>query len=285
MVPQYHIELMLPNDNSLDQSRSVADILHLMTGALKSHLRKGFTILELLVTIGCMALLMALAIPSLRAARLSMARSSCLNKVGSLSRSVAMYCDQSRGYFPADFPDSSAFLSTDDRREQFRVQVYSQMTNGPLLRHGFLGADFASKRCPKNQIPLWPGVPPEWVDYTISVSAYLDARYLDPELGESEWANTLGAHIQRIDSALFPSAKAMVYERWVWHAWLAPLLRTDPLNGLQPSLSPGAISIAFVDGHAEQLRSAELIQGVSRVPIWGGDLLDLTSGGFRGRDK
>lgn len=276
---------MLSTVLSLNDSRSFADILHPMTGASQSHLRKGFTILELLVTIGCIALLMALAIPSLRAAKLSMARSSCLNKVGSLSRSVAMYCDQSRGYFPADFPDSAAFLSTNERREQFRVQVYSQMTNGPLLRHGFLGADSASKRCPRNQIPLWPGETPGWVDYTISASAYLDARYLDAELRESEVANTLGAHIQRIDSAMFPSAKAMLYERWVWHAWLTPLLRTDPLNGLQPSLTSGAISIAFVDGHAEQLRSADLLPGVSRAPNWGGDLLDLTNGGFHGRDK
>ena len=61
---------------------------------------RGFTLMELLVVIGIIALLIALLFPALQSAERAMDEATCQNNLSQLAKIVASYCQQSGGIFP-----------------------------------------------------------------------------------------------------------------------------------------------------------------------------------------
>jgi prepilin-type N-terminal cleavage/methylation domain-containing protein len=61
----------------------------------------GFTLVEILVVIGIIAVLIAILLPTLNAARESAARTKCLSNVRQIAITVIAYCNDNKGTFPA----------------------------------------------------------------------------------------------------------------------------------------------------------------------------------------
>lgn len=62
--------------------------------------RKGFTLVELLVVIGIIALLISILLPSLNRARESARRVQCLSNLKQLSNAVLSFANENKGYLP-----------------------------------------------------------------------------------------------------------------------------------------------------------------------------------------
>lgn len=62
----------------------------------------GFTLIELLVVVAIIAVLLAILLPSLQAARHQVKRAACLSNVQQVARAWRAYSDENLGFFPQD---------------------------------------------------------------------------------------------------------------------------------------------------------------------------------------
>lgn len=247
--------------------------------------RQAFSLVELLVAIGIMAVIVSLAIPTLGQMRARSRELVCLTHVSQLQAIVASYSIDARGFVPARYSDRREFLKTEDDRFRYGRYPYRAFYEGPVPTFSGLLAGSRSLACPSNQF-VPDGSTSRWtVDYSISSAAYLDSRYLSPDL-PSDQVPLLNARVAVLDEALFPSAKAGVYEAQVWHAWPFFFSPESPqsVNGLFHWGSGGRISIAFLDGHAEPLFRDEIASSVVRAEEVLSSILNTTPYGMRGRD-
>jgi len=68
---------------------------------------RGFTLVELLVVIGIIALLISILLPSLQKARVQAKRLQCMNNERQLLNALMMYINDNNGTFPSDTGDSA----------------------------------------------------------------------------------------------------------------------------------------------------------------------------------
>src|SRR4051812_20755016 len=67
----------------------------------RKHKHDGFTLVELLVVIGIIAVLIGILLPALNRARESSRRVKCLSNIRQISMAFFMYTGENKGWFPS----------------------------------------------------------------------------------------------------------------------------------------------------------------------------------------
>jgi len=122
------------------------------------HARKGFTLIELLVVISIIALLIAILLPTLKAARETAEAATCLARFRQLALGYIFYTEDNDGWFCP--PTRQLFDITVNGNFYAEAQVpwYSAYYTGRYFGNDYLSATAATTReqRPSNDVPYCP---------------------------------------------------------------------------------------------------------------------------------
>src|SRR5438874_7538722 len=85
----------------------------------------AFTLVELLVVIGIIALLIAILLPSLSTARAQALRIKCASNLRTLGQVINQYANENKGWIPRDY-------SYGNREHRFWGELFARMMNYPM---------------------------------------------------------------------------------------------------------------------------------------------------------
>lgn len=262
-----------------------ADVWYAIRGEGRGP-RGGFTLLEAMVVVVVAAVVIGLLIPVLTSARRETWSVVCLSRIREMGSLMGMYALSHDDRVPSAL-DPNVAAADRGLWLDYVSQVYTTFPRRPWL--DFAGFDPLSETqyCPGNQ--LWPHDLPTPSDYNsdfvLSASLFMEAAYADPNLPEEVWRSRLGAKVQRIGAAHYPSQKAGIMEYYVWHGWTeshGPWTDTVRLTYFRAE-RPG--SVWFLDGHARPFHATEALPFVDRYDVWYSWPLSTTAWGIAGRDR
>ncbi len=246
-------------------------------------LGEGFSLPELLVTIGVMAILFSLLLPALGKARLAATELSCLTRIRELGNLVILYAGEHDDRFPSALGDGPDITGNPSRWLEYTYQVHSTFPREPWLNWADIDHNAELLYCPSNQDWPYPtGISSP--DFMLSASVFAETRHFDPDLPEEYWRSRLGAKVQRHSAAVFPDRKVGILEVFVWHGWPGTSCQGCPVQDLGYHSSPRPGSLWFLDGHADQIHARDALPYVRRYPIWPARPFGTTEWGIAGRD-
>lgn len=209
-----------------------------------------------------------------------------MSNIAQINKIMLTYTIDSRGYFLSIAGDQKATLSDAGQLDRFRLQILYLLIREPWLSYSGLRADSKILRCPASQHDSGNPTALTWTrDYSISETTLIRPDYLNPDLAPAVWQSEIGAGVQKIDDVLFPSAKALMFEEVVWHAWPGVFTEQTDLRELEYWGTDGPISAAYADGSAAMLPAARLKPTVNRAPLWRSSHFNTTEWGVRGLDR
>ncbi len=247
---------------------------------------QAFSIPELLICIGVLAVVLSLAVPAMSASRKRAIELRCLTHVNQLGTLVAMYNHSAQDLFPAYVPAWTGPVEARLERALWLDQSRQAWQFDPWV--SFVGYDPLQKpdfyRCFDHTPRKNSTFTRNGIDMQLARSLYLDPQSLssDPETRE-RFRFREGA-VQRSGDALYPSQKVGITEVQVWHNFGAVIPEVTDVDELFMYKTRGRFAINLLDGSGRLVLPAEITPAESDIPNMINGIISATPDGIRGRD-
>jgi prepilin-type N-terminal cleavage/methylation domain-containing protein len=225
----------------------------------KTNRRRGFTLVELLVVIGIIAVLISILLPTLARARSAADRTVCLSNMRQMAQALYMYAGQYKGAIPFADPKHNAgttyvvWRSAGTAPAGFIEQYTAEGWVGPgCLFYTRIIKSPKTFYCPSMQVNGFTYQPRDWDN----PGSYRFMGYLYRLFGEAEGNGAIGT---RISQAL-NEVKKYKMGRMKNKALVSDIQVMGWGQGLSwPHREPYGINVAYSDGHAEfvQLKKSD----------------------------
>jgi prepilin-type N-terminal cleavage/methylation domain-containing protein/prepilin-type processing-associated H-X9-DG protein len=244
--------LARPTGVTLDRAER-ASLMVVCSGQLQGGRRRvsgrhGFTLIELLTVMAIIALMAALLLPALSAARIRGQTVPCLNNLKQLSLSSQMYSADSDGRLAENLPLGKGSTNL---WVLGSMRVAVDATNQALIRLGKLfpyGSQVAAYRCPVD--PSQTNGAPRVRSY--SMNGWVGSRYMD--LGD--YAKGFRTFVRESELAAAGPARLWIiideHEASIDDGWfLVTMDDRQPFASFPATRHARSYTLAFADGHVE----------------------------------
>lgn len=263
-----------------------------MSSPIGPTARRGFGLVELLVTLGVLGLFVSIAIPVIAGARFAARRQVSVSNLRTLAMLTSDYASDNDGFPPVLFEPVYGNISGEP-------QYVTAVDGTELWGHWFSNTTLGHARfdeAPPTRVLRDPSAPGlrdgsmvgamrYFTDYKLADCLYAEPRYWDRDTqeGPAQW------RAQRLDSISFPSGKGLAKQITVYDVEGYP----DGYPTCCVETVPSAVVWGDLSGTVEV--QAELAPGVpnfwhhgltGRMNIWSkGIPIDSTRDGVLGRDR
>ncbi|MEM8757536.1 MAG: type II secretion system protein [Planctomycetota bacterium] len=245
--------------------------------------RRGFSLIELLVSIGIVSILIALLLPTLSTSRERAMELVCIGK----SRQIAGVLSVYAGEFDGVFPD---LVGVPEPAGSDAVQAHNFIAQKSFLFqfpqwHEWSGENGTSSLygCVAMPEPA-DDETPRGTSFSITASGYTAAGLYNPAVPDATWTGRYPGKLRRHTDARYTSDKVMVYELQIYHAW-DPVHPLGDGHTLGVNGTTGRGAVAFMDGSARGVGSAEPSDSERREDVpWVYGRFNSPRFGIAGRD-
>jgi prepilin-type N-terminal cleavage/methylation domain-containing protein len=237
---------------------------HRHVRAYRARADGGFTLVELLVVVGIIAVLIAILLPVLSRARENANRTTCLSNLRQLSISMVLYCNDNHDYFPS----SGAWVRADSPTVYQEMdedwiwwQLDRDVNQSPFARYLNVSGDKLQRllRCPTDNVMDRQTLPGDLASgqgkyrYSYTINQAVSSGNKEVELQctmMSKWSRTsekilFTEEIDPNDSRYAPPGDRLTNRHG------KGFKQANPVSSYPVGAACGLnINSAFVDGHA-----------------------------------
>ena len=222
--------------------------------------RRGFTLVELLVVIGIIALLMSILLPALNKARENARQVKCANNMRQIWMACIMYANESKDELPipprvedTNFASGSSLaIIMDPNGNIGGIYDYNQGTLWPYISSSVLARQEVFN-CPTDMDAFRPVSRNSAVNYTASYERNFTYSWNAQIRGSSIGGNVLKPSGIRLGSIVIPAQKIVLVEEQYPNDGCAFLSGSNDLDDQPTNRHLKRGNQGFADGHVEAI--------------------------------